>query len=102
MNNYILALLIKIHQKKLNDMISEGKPYDEILIQSKKLDKYIYYNLKNQIENTGKTQKIDFNKNMRVKFITKKYYKKFNSNMSKNEKSCERRRKNEYRRHKEK
>lgn len=54
MDKYTLALLIKEHKKKLNDMVAEGKPYEEILKQSQKLDKYIYYNLKEQIKNKKK------------------------------------------------
>ena len=35
MDKYTLALLIKEHKKKLNDMVAEGKPYEEILKQIK-------------------------------------------------------------------
>lgn len=54
MNKYVLALLIDKNRKKLDKMIEEEKPYEEILKQSKKLDKYIYLNLKNQIEEKKK------------------------------------------------
>lgn len=55
MNKYVVALLIDKNRKKLDKMIEEEKPYEEILKQSKKLDKYIYLNLKNQIEEKNKT-----------------------------------------------
>ena len=55
MKKYVLALLIDKNRKKLDKMIEEEKTYEEILKQSKKLDKYIYLNLKNQIEEKNKT-----------------------------------------------
>lgn len=50
MNRRLLALLIKINRDKLNKMVEEEEDYEKILKQSQKLDKYIYLNLKNQVE----------------------------------------------------
>ena len=37
----MLEKLLEINKKKLDDLIAENAPYDKILKQSQKLDKYI-------------------------------------------------------------
>ena len=45
----LLNFLININKRKLNKMITDGYNYEEILVQSQKLDKLINIYMKNWV-----------------------------------------------------